>query len=391
MHYPLPNHVLYRIIWPEQVDAVCFIRKEGHYKNCVVFVTGSMLHPLPAEEETHQALLATAEKTLGITIEPAKLLAKKNPECEILYSKKRPANFWLSEHHLSPGQDISIRYGMRRERIDWRSSYPKLKQKRGFKLKYNHQQRAFLQLEHCNFLGIEMERLSIFQSPWAPDYPINQYRTVLFGDGTFQTYFTLKNWLLQRGGQLLEAHEHKVYRQCRIDFQDIVIRLAYPYRSFESYQSHGVTLTISNQRAYPDLLRIRPSERGMRIDQFIDLPEINLSHKYRESDLVRHLPEPIQAEFRDRCILWIDRQKEIIGLGDRTFANIIHLKDVEGFFVTNVSPARGPGWSQFGVVHRRYGDMNLFGSTFRKLDYLQSFIEKELQLPFENRDGGYDA
>ncbi len=391
IHYPLPNRSLYRIIRPEEVDAVCYVRKEGHYKDCLVFVTGSMLHHFPIREEIHQPLFAVAERCLGITIKTSILLSKKDPQCEILYQKKRPANFWLSKHHLSTGQDISIRYGMRRKRLDWRMSYQKLKQNREVQLRYTYQQHAFLELERCNILGIEIEKLSIAQNKRAPDYPINHFRAELFGDGTPQTYFDLKNWLIQRGGVLLEAHEREARYHCRFDFQDIEIRLVYPTRTFESYQRPGVVFTLSNERSYPDLLLLRSSEKDIQVDQFVKLPDINLTHKYREYDMVRLLPQTIQAEYYDQCILWIDREKQLIGLSDRTFANILKIGQIESFFLQNVAPAKGPGWSQLGVVHRKYGDISLIGSAFRKLDYLQYFIEVELELPFDNRKEGYDA
>ncbi len=391
LHYPLPNHSLYRIIWPEEVDAVCYVRKEGHYKNCIVFVTGPMLHHLSLEEETNQSLFAKAENLLGISIDSTALLAKKDPECEILYSKDRPANFWLSEHHLSPGQDVSIRYGVRRERIDWRATYSKLKQKREFKLKHNRQQRPFLELERCNILGIELEKLSIFESKLSPNYPINSFQAELFGNRTSQTYFDLKNWLLKRGGLLLEANERETHLNCRIDLQDIEIRLVYPTRTFESYQRPGVVFTLSNRRSYPDLLELRPAEKDIQLDECIELPEIKLTNKYRENEMVRFLPVSIQARFPDKCILWIDRRLKLVGLSDRSFANILNINKITGFFLQNVAPARGPGWSQLGVVHKRYGDISLIGSAFRKLDYLQSFVEEKLQLPFDTRKEWYDA
>lgn len=349
-----------------------------------------MIHQFPIEDEASQAVFAAAEDSLDITIEPTRLLAA-GPDCEILYKKERPVNFWLSKHHLSRGQDISIRYGMRRERIDWRTSYQRLKEKGGLEQKYSFQQRAFLELERCNILGIEMEKLSVFQNHQAADYPINHYRTELFGDGTSQIYFDLKDWLMQRGGHLLEANEYARHCQCRLDFQDILIRLVFPTRTFESYQSSGLRLTISNKRSYPELLSFRPSEREMKIDRYIELPVINVPNNYRELDLVRLLPPNSQAELREQCMLWVDRKKQMIGITDKTFANIISIEKIEGFFLQNVAPARGPGWCQFGIVHKQYGQVNLLGSAFQKLDYLQSFIEEELKLPFDKRAGGYDA
>ncbi|MBX2873908.1 MAG: hypothetical protein KTR30_17465 [Saprospiraceae bacterium] len=390
MHYQLSNHSLCRIIRAEEVDLVCYIGRKGHYKNCIVLLTGSMIHRFPIEEATHQSVFTTAEESLGITIDLAKLQAN-GLDCEILYKKERPINFWLSRQHLSAGEDISIRHGMKRERLDWRRSYQKLKQKRGFQQKYSDRQSPFLVLERCNILGIELDRLSIFQNRQAPNYPINNYRAELWGDGTSKTYFDLKKWLVDLGAQLLEAHERETHYFCQFNFQDIVIKLVYPARSFECYRSSGVTFTLTNERAYPDLLQLRPFEKDMQVDQFIELPEIKLPHSYRQLEIVRNLPPVILDQYRDQCILWIDRSKQLIGLSDRTFANIIRVEKIEGFFIQNVAPARGSGWSQFGVVHRQCGEINLIGGAFQQLDFLQSFIEEELQLPCENRKGWQDT
>jgi len=193
--------------------------------------------------------------------------------------------------------------------------------------------------------------------------------------GTIESYHQLKKELTSHTNPYDEIEDIK---SLNFDLKGMNLWISYSTDSDDDYDRGYTSLSIKNEREYPELLQDKEYEEKMVISDFLILKgKVKMSDNYKTDKRIKRRTEKINQQFQDKAIIWIDNENNKIGFSSNNVIHVFDKNEFHSFEIENIYPDRGPKTADLELKNKDQKRLStVFTGDYRFFnDYAES-IEK---------------
>ena len=142
-------------------------------------------------------------------------------------------------------------------------------------------------------------------------------------------------------------YEHEGQNSFNFDARGMTISILYSYDTPWGFDLGITSLSIRNNRDYPELLIDEAYESKIEISEMLEITKpVKIRTSYKTSKSIKRRPPIIKSEF---ATVWIDKKNGKIGFADLEYSRVLDIDDIAHFKLSNIQPARGAGGARLIV------------------------------------------
>jgi hypothetical protein len=139
----------------------------------------------------------------------------------------------------------------------------------------------------------------------------------------------------------LFGYERDDQNSISFNARDVVLSIVYTYDSDSQFNGGYTSLSIKNQREYPELLIANNYESKIEVSSILELPlKIGTSGDYKRNERVKRRPPKLDSK---HPVIWIDNKNSKIGFADQTYCQVFGKNEIRQLTIQNILPAKGAG------------------------------------------------
>lgn len=181
------------------------------------------------------------------------------------------------------------------------------------------------------------------------DYNANCY----VEDGSDKSFYLLKDRLLQDVGDVAVASfdiNTNLYFYAKIDHISFNIFYANDDNDMRSIAYSFSSFSITTAFDYPELLIDEVYQTiGEVSSVFTFVYTLEMRSNYKNNPLIKQTPLCVLEATDKAAFVWKDKKNQLIGFGDRKYAQWFKVDDIESMTIWNTLPAKGGGFSSLSV------------------------------------------
>ncbi|WP_405291687.1 hypothetical protein [Algibacter sp. Ld11] len=181
------------------------------------------------------------------------------------------------------------------------------------------------------------------------DAPVLHFYTHAFDvSNSDKSYYALKERFQK---DFLEENQYFGYErddQNSFSFKakGIVISIVYTYDSTYLFDGAYTSLSVKNERDYPELLANSDYENIMEVSEYLVIDtSVKTSSDYKRNRQIKRRPANLLPNNNDAVTIWVDHKNSKIGFADKCYSQVYNTCDISSFTIQNVLPAKGGGAS----------------------------------------------
>lgn len=214
------------------------------------------------------------------------------------------------------------------------------------------------------------------------DVPILKFYAECFDNlSSDKSYFDLKKVLISGIDidQKSESYERSDQNNMNFVFDKMNLSIVYWYDTDWGFNCGYTSLTIENNREYPQLLNDDYYENNISITDFLILEgNIGFSEDYKRNKRIKRRPQKIFEQFQSKTVIWIDNVNNLIGFSSNNYSQLFHQNEIKSFCIQNILPAKGGGGSNLEIV---LDNQNYNNAIFtEKCHFFDNYADKIIQL-----------
>ncbi|WP_293915591.1 MULTISPECIES: hypothetical protein [unclassified Sphingobacterium] len=216
-----------------------------------------------------------------------------------------------------------------------------------------------------------VEGLEAYYDNERTDIAVQHYICALYNEAhTDTSYYEIKAEWMQHIPIDIDAcgYERDDQKYLTFDIEDVWLSISYTYDTEEGYDDGSTSLSIQNNRSYPDLLDHPDyTDDHLHMDAYIKLGIASeIVEDYRKNINVFALPSLIRKTLGNKSGIWLDKNNGKIGFAGEEMCLIYDIHDIKRICFYNLLPAKGPGYASFEVQlkDKEHTDTVFYGDCY---------------------------
>ena len=296
-----------------------------------------------------------------------------------IWRKLHPANYQFKSHQ-SPDYGAGFEIlSPEPTFVDWDTTYEALADIPAVYIEETKYGQKIFKFTYPVRIGnIVMEHFSAYHDNRRQDVAVlHYYGHCIDAASSDKSYFEFKERLMDdiEPQNHFFGYERDDQNSMSFKTKGMLLSLVYTYNS--DWQSMGsyTTLSIKNQREYPELLIDEEYEKNMEISALLEISEkVSTLRDYKNNPRIKRRPSPIAAK---HPVVWVDHKNAKIGFADTSYAQVFDQDEIKQLAIQNILPAKGPGG---GYLEVRFADESriyaILSGACHVFDAYKSRLEK---------------
>jgi hypothetical protein len=293
---------------------------------------------------------------------------------KLLWRKNRPGTYEILDGTYEDFAQGFVIQSPELEVFGWDTTYTSLKSNPHFTIDESFSGNEIARCRYPVRIGnIILKEFWINLRTERPDAPVSYYYVECFDTtNTDKSYREIKERLLMDFPKdcRLGGYERNDQNYVAFNLSGIRIELCYTYDSEWQFDQGCTSLSVRNEREYPELLSDDDYEKRLVVSEFVSLPEsVSIAGHWRYDKRIKRRPPNLSHYSADGPVIWVDKENSKIGFADSQFSKVYELGEIERLTIFNTLPAKGGGRARLTLtLAENKGEEEVFVAECRGFD-----------------------
>ncbi|WP_159023304.1 hypothetical protein [Formosa sp. L2A11] len=272
-----------------------------------------------------------------------------------IWRRKYPKTYTILDTNYSDYNEGFEIQSQPKQFISWESTYDEIKDYENIYFEKSPYDQTLLKFKYPIRIGnVILTTLQAYFDNTRTDVPVLHYYCNCYNDlGNDGSYNDLNKVFTQDlvPDKVLKGYERADQKNWFFDLNNIKLSMCYTYDSNWQFDGGNTSITIKNQREYPELLIDVVYEKAIVISETLSLDgDFSCPEDYMRNSRIKYTPKSITEKFKAGTIIWTDSVNEKIGFASKGYAQVFDLAEIKALNIRNVLPARGRGRADLFVI-----------------------------------------